>query len=169
MASHSAKKYESELKMTNVSNQQHTPSGAAFRIIGNVVRDLDMGKDTKNAQASFTIAVDNPDADHEASYFYLRCFGQLAKDAELMLTKGSRIEVFGSMQTWQNRAEKKSGVYFTVRKIIPLARCKPLPAATNEQKPADKKGADEWIASYDAAVAELERQEPKPIARRAQR
>jgi len=155
--------------MTNVSSQQHTPSGAAFRIIGNVVRDLDMGKDTKSAQASFTIAVDNPDADQEASYFYMRCFGQLAKDAELMLTKGSRIEVFGSMQTWQNRAERKSGVYFTVKKIVPLARCKPLPPVTNQKKPIDKNGADEWIASYDAAAAELARQEPQPARPRAQR
>ena len=150
--------------MTDASNQQQTPSGAAFRIIGNVVRDLDIERNPKNDQASFTIAVDNPDADQEASFFYMRCFGQLAKDAALMLTKGSRIEVFGSMQTWQNRAERKSGVYFTVKKIIPLARCKPLPVATNEKKPVDRKGADEWLASYDAAV----RQEAQQAPRRAQ-
>lgn len=155
--------------MTNVSSQQQQPSGAAFRIIGNVVRELDMRIDAQQTQARFTIAVDDPASDKEASYFYVRCFDQLAREAGMMLVKGSRIEVWGSMETWQNRAERKSGVFFNIKKIKPLARCRELPATTSGHKQVTKSELDDWVSSYDAAAADMARQEAQFAPRRAAR
>lgn len=162
-------KTKNVLKMTIVSNQQQQSSGAAFRIIGNVVRELDMRIDAQQTLARFTIAVDDPTSEKEASYFYVRCFDQLAREAGMMLVKGSRIEVWGTMETWQNRAARKSGVFFNVKKIKPLARCRPLPATTSGQKQMTKSELDEWVSSYDAAAADLARQEAQFAPRHAGR
>lgn len=149
--------------MTNATSQQQQPSGAAFRIVGNVVRELDMRMRANSTEASFTLAVSNPGDDKEPSYFYVRCFDQLAREAAMMLVKGSRIEVTGSMETWQNRAERKSGVYFNVKKIKPLARCKPLPAPTAQ--PIAQSDLDDWITQYDTAAAEIARKEAQHAPR----
>lgn len=144
------------LKMTN-----QTVGVAQFELIGNVVRDVELKTHAnKSNYVLFTLAVDREIGPTE--FFPVSAVGPLARRAAQMLKKGSRIQAKGKITPWTKG--EKSGFYFNVTDIVPLARCNEVPpeAAASHQSPSPAE--DSWLSDYDAAMKEYD-ERPQPPAR----
>lgn len=69
-------------------------------LIGNLVRDPQLGYSGDMAIAKFTIAVNDGYGERQrTSYIPITVFGKPAQNAERYLTKGSKVAVTGHIQT----------------------------------------------------------------------
>ncbi|UWE19317.1 single-stranded DNA-binding protein [Herbaspirillum huttiense] len=134
---------------------------AQFKMIGNVVRDVELKTHAnKSNYVLFTLAVDSDTGPTE--FFPVSAVGPLARRAALMLKKGSRIEAKGKITPWTKG--EKSGFYFNVTDIDPLARCNELPPEAAAPERSSAPDTDSWLSDYDAAMKEYD-ERPQPPAR----
>lgn len=143
-----------------------------FSLVGNLTRDPVVRPTASGlARTFYVIAVSGTERDGEgnfrevSNFFTVSTIGKQAEADARYLKRGVQVGVTGSMRSWHNPENNRSGIYFNAGDVRYMGRpngataAGDKPAAADAAAPGTGNDLDDWIGDYERAeAAEAQRQ-----------